>query len=253
MRDALGRIESLLVLGGNSEIGIATAQALVRRGTSRIVLAARNRTAADRSAESLLRAGALSVSVEDFDAGMLESHDGWVRDIFDRHGDLDAAILAFGVLGDQSVAPRDVALAREIVTVNYLASVSFGIPLVRCLESQGHGTIILLSTVAAERPRPSNFVYGSAKAGADAFWRGMSYRLQKEGIHVLIVRPGFVTTKMTAGLKPPPFSTTPQAVAEAVVSALQTRKHLVWIPSTLRWVMVAVRYLPRSVFARLRI
>ncbi|GIU88809.1 MAG: hypothetical protein KatS3mg009_3324 [Acidimicrobiia bacterium] len=134
---------------------------------------------------------------------------------------------------------------------NYTGVVSVTIPLVRRLRGQGHGTLVLFSSVAAERPRRSNFVYGSSKAGADAFYQGLADSLAGSGVDVVVVRPGFVRTKMTEGLEPAPLSTTPEAVAEAVARALRRGDGTVWVPPALRFVMAGVRHLPRPVFRRL--
>jgi decaprenylphospho-beta-D-erythro-pentofuranosid-2-ulose 2-reductase len=111
----------------------------------------------------------------------------------------------------------------------------------------------VLSSVAGERARRSNFVYGSSKAGLDVFAQGLGDSLQGSGVHVVIVRPGFVRTKMTAGLPDAPMATTPEAVADAVVKALRTGREIVWVPGQMRVVMSGLRHLPRPVFRRLKI
>ena len=131
---------------------------------------------------------------------------------------------------------------------------SYGAPHdVRVKVMQAHGTLIVLSSVAAERPRRSNFVYGASKAGLDAFAQGLGDALAGTGVDVMVVRPGFVRTKMTAGLKPAPLSTTPDAVAGAIVDGLRRGAHTVWVPPALRSVMSIVRHLPRPLFRRLSI
>ncbi len=121
----------------------------------------------------------------------------------------------------------------------------------RRLRDQGHGTVIVLSTVAVERPRASNAIYGAAKAGLDALAQGLADATAGSGVRVLVVRPGFVQTKMTAGLEPAPMATTAEAVAEATVRALQGRAHTVWVPTRLRWIFALLRHMPRGVFRRL--
>jgi decaprenylphospho-beta-D-erythro-pentofuranosid-2-ulose 2-reductase len=122
----------------------------------------------------------------------------------------------------------------------------------RRLRDQGHGTLVVLSSVAGERVRSANFVYGSSKAGLDGFCQGLGDALVGSGVRVLIVRPGFVPTKMTAGRDRAPFSTTPEQVAEVVVRGLQSGAEVVWSPPVLRWVMAVARHLPRAVFRRLK-
>ncbi|MGY1619978.1 decaprenylphospho-beta-D-erythro-pentofuranosid-2-ulose 2-reductase [Geodermatophilus sp. SYSU D00691] len=253
MINAVGSPQSLLLLGGTSEIGLAVADRLVRDRTRRVVLAGRDPVALRAAGERLRAAAApaaLDVTVLEFEAHDRASHAAVVEQAF-AGGDVDLALLAVGVLGDQQRAERDADHAVDVVTVNFTAAVSLVIPLVKALQGQGHGVLAVLSSVAAERPRRSNFVYGSAKAGLDAFAAGLGDALHGSGVHVLVVRPGFVRTRMTAHLPPAPMSTTPEAVAAAVLAGVRWRKDTVWVPGRLRLVMSALRHLPRSVFRRL--
>ncbi|MCW2599001.1 MAG: putative oxidoreductase in mprA 5region [Frankiales bacterium] len=247
--NALGQPQSVLLVGGSSEIGLAIVERLVRDQTRRVVLAGRPSQRLTAGAERLAQEGA-GVDVVPFDAADLNGHPVVVEQAF-AGGDLDVVILAVGLLGDQLAAEQDVAQALDIVQTNYTAAVSIGLLASQALRAQGHGTLVVLSSVAGERPRRSNFLYGSAKAGLDAFATGLGDALVGTGVHVLVVRPGFVRTRMTAHLKPAPLSATTDMVAEAVVTALRNRKQTVWVPGTLRFVMSALRHLPRAVFRRL--
>jgi decaprenylphospho-beta-D-erythro-pentofuranosid-2-ulose 2-reductase len=247
----VGAVQSLLVLGGTSEIGVAIARRLVEGRARKVVLAARDPVRVT-AADDLRRAGA-EVDVVAFDASDTGSHEGFAAEVFDRHGDIDLVVAAFGVLGDQERAARDPEYAREIVDTNYAGAVSTLVPIVERLRRQGHGTIVVLSSVAGERVRKSNYVYGSSKAGIDGFAQGLGDALHGSGVDVMVVRPGFVKTKMTAGLEAPPFSTGPEAVADAVVDGLRRRAPTVWSPPVLRYVMALLRHLPRPLFRRLDI
>jgi decaprenylphospho-beta-D-erythro-pentofuranosid-2-ulose 2-reductase len=249
VRDAVGEPQSLLVLGGTSEIGLATARRLVEGRTRRVVLAARDSGRAETAAGELRSLGA-EVEVVAFDARERGTH-GPALDAAFRGGDVDCAVIAFGVLGDQERLATDADAAVEAVDVNYVAAVSVCIPLAERMRQQGHGTIVVLSSVAGERARKSNFVYGSSKAGLDAFAQGLGDRLHGSGVNVMVVRPGFVRTKMTAGLDDVPLSTEPGAVAEAIAAGLRRSAHTVWSPAPLRLVMAALRHLPRPLFRRL--
>jgi len=241
MRDALGEVQSVLVLGGTSDIGIATVKALVERRTRTVVLAAR-----DPDSSAAVREGLRPARVEAvaFDAADTGSHTAFVDDVFERFGDIDLALVAFGVLGEED-DPVNVA------QVNYVGAVSIMSELARRMSGQGHGTIVLLSSVAGERARKSNYMYGASKAGADAFAQGLGDSLAGSGVHVMVVRPGFVKTKMTADLDPVPFSTTPDVVAGEIVKGLARGAHTVWVPPVLRVVMSVLRHVPRPVFRRL--
>jgi decaprenylphospho-beta-D-erythro-pentofuranosid-2-ulose 2-reductase len=250
MKDALGTVQSVLVLGGGSDIALATCRRLAPRART-IVLAARKPETLEAAAGELRRAGAGTVGTVTFDATDYGSHDAFVDATFEQYGDFDVVLVAFGVLGDQSEAERDGRAARDIVESNYLGAVSVGVPVARRLRDQGHGTIVVMSSVAGERARRSNFVYGSSKAGLDAFFQGFGDALTGSGVDVMIIRPGFVHSKMTAGLKAAPLATTPDKVADAIVDGLRRGREIVWVPGALRWVMVALRHLPRAVFRRL--
>lgn len=252
MRNALGAVDSVLVLGGTSDIGIDIAKALVRDGASKVVLAGRDSSRLNERADEVREAGGRQVETLHFDALDLESHTGVIEEAFSRFEDVDVVILAFGLLGNQEQGLNEVKAALPVVMTNYVAAVSTGVPLMKVMEKQGHGTIVVLSSVAGERARRANFTYGSSKAGLDAFWQGASMHLQESGVHVLIVRPGFVKTKMTAGLHTPPLSTDAKNVAEAVSRALVKGEDVVWVPAGLRWVMTVIRHLPRKIFARMK-
>jgi decaprenylphospho-beta-D-erythro-pentofuranosid-2-ulose 2-reductase len=241
VKDALGRVESVLVLGGGSEIGLATARALVARGTRRLVLAARAPERMEGDAAALRAAGA-EVALEPWDATDVAAQEAAIAGLFDRHGDLDVVLAAAGVLDG---APA------EVIGTNFLGLAAALAPAAERLRAQGHGTVVVLSSVAGERARRSNYLYGSSKAGLDAFAQGLGDALAGSGVGVLVVRPGFVRTKMTAGLDPAPLATTPEKVADAIVAGLARGSHTVWVPGALRWVMSVLRHLPRPVFRRL--
>ena len=253
MKDALGSVQSVLVLGGGSDIALATVRQLAQRRARTVVLAARDPGALQGVADELRAAGVTTVETLAFDALDTASHDAFVADVFERFGDIDLALLAFGVLGDQVAAERDAAAAVDIATTNYVGMVSTTVPLAQRMREQGHGTIVALSSVAGERARKSNFIYGSSKAGMDAFFQGLGDSLVGTGVHVMIVRPGFVHTKMTAGMDTAPLSTTPEAVADAIVHGLERGRESIWVPGTLRYVMSALRHVPRPVFRKLPI
>ncbi len=253
MKDALGSPQSMLLLGGTSEIGLATAKALVSRRTRTVVLAGRRPAALEAPVEELRALGAERVEVLAFDADDTASHADFVARAFTACGDIDVALLAFGVLGDQRSAEDAPEQAVALLRTNLVGAASLGLHVAQHLRRQGHGTLAVLSSVAGERARRSNFVYGSSKAGMDAFFEGLGDSLVGSGANVLLVRPGFVHTKMTAGLDPPPFSTTPEKVAEVIVKAIESGAERAWAPPQLRYLMSAVRHLPRSLFRRIEV
>lgn len=251
MNDALGSAQSVLVLGGTSEIALATVRKLLAQRLQKVVLAGRDREALTAAGKDLEAAGAKTVDVVEFDALDFDSHEAVIRDVFAVNGDIDLVVLAFGVLGDQERAETDAAEARRIIDSNFTGAVSVLIPVTAALRAQGHGTIVVLSSVAGERARRSNFVYGSSKAGLDAYCQGLGDSLDGTGVRVVIVRPGFVHTRMTEGMQPAPLSTDPDTVADAIVAGLGKGQEIIWVPGPLRLVMSALRHVPRPVFRKL--
>jgi decaprenylphospho-beta-D-erythro-pentofuranosid-2-ulose 2-reductase len=245
-------VQSVLVLGGTSEIGLAIARRLAAPRGAAVALAGRHRDALEAVGDELTVGGAKRVVILDFDALNTAGHDRVVDEAADHLGDLDVIVLAFGVLGEQQADEAGGDGAVRLASINYVGAVSAALAAARRLRAQGHGTLVVLSSVAGERVRRANYIYGSSKAGLDGFAQGLGDALHGSGASVLIVRPGFVTTKMTAGMKPPPLSTTPEAVAAATESALRQGRELVWVPGSLRWVMMAVRHLPRPAFRKLK-
>lgn len=233
---------NVLVLGGGSDIARALLERLRREGPVSAVRAVRVPRAASDDGDVWMR----------FDALDRASHPAFVEDAFARLGKVDLVLVAFGILGDQLQDETDAEAAVEVIEVNFVGAVSVLVLIAERLRRQGHGAIVVLSSVAAERPRRENFLYGSSKAGLDAFAQGLGDAVAGSGVHVLVVRPGFVHTKMTAGRTPVPFATSPTAVAEAIARGLQSGAHTVWVPAYLRHVMSALRHLPRPLFRRLR-
>lgn len=246
--NALGEPASVLVLGGTSEIAAAIVDRLVTRGTRRVVLAGRDQPAL-AAAGAPWAARGVDVGTVAFDAADPAGHAAALDTAFVR--DVDLVLLAFGVLGDQMAFEADPAAAVAAVTTNYVGAVSAGLQVARRFRTQGHGTLVVLSSVAGVRARRANFVYGSSKAGLDAFAQGLGDALAGTGCRVMVVRPGFVRGRMTAGMAPAPLATTPEAVAEVVVRGLARGSEVVYVPPPLAVLAAALRLLPRALFRRL--
>ena len=248
MKDSLGSVQSLLVLGGSSDIAVATARRLAQDRTKRIILAARPSERLN-AAVTLLRSYGADVRTVDFDALDFSSHEKVLAPLFEE-GDIDVVLLAFGVLGDQPKDERDPLAAAQVVQTNYVGAVTSSLVCAEALKKQGHGSLVVLSSVAAERARKANFIYGSSKAGLDAFAQGLGDSLVGTGVHVMVVRPGFVETKMTAGRPKAPMSTTAEAVADGIVEGLRSNAETIWVPAQVRYAMSALRHLPRPIFRK---
>ena len=252
MTDALSRPTSVLLLGGTSEIALATLHALRSPLLRRVVIAARPSAGREEVIADLTRAGYQGIEVVDFDAADTSSHEQVLDECFGS-GDLDVVVVAFGVLGDQHDFEEHPDHAVEAAQVNYVGGVSVCLRTAARMKQQGHGALVVLSSVAGERARRSNFVYGSTKAGLDSLASGLADSLHGSGVHVLIVRPGFVHTSMTSHLPPAPLSVTADDVAAGVVSGLKRGATVVYVPGTLRVVMSGLRHVPRALFRKLPI
>lgn len=242
---------TVLVLGGRSEIGVELAARLVGDGARTVVLAARRSDDLDPQESQLRAAGAADVQRVEFDADDLTSHRRLLDELTARHGTLDDVIVSFGILGDQDRAERDAEHAVSIVHTDYVAHVSLLTHLATVLRAQGRGRLVVFSSVAGVRVRRANYVYGSAKAGLDGFAAGLADALAGSGVSLLVVRPGFVVGRMTEGMSPAPFSSTPGQVADAAVRALRRGRVEVWVPFALRVLFGVLRYVPRPIWRRM--
>lgn len=251
MMNAVGSPQSLLLLGGTSDIALAIARRYATERPLRVVLAARASERRSAAAAELTGLGC-TVTEVDLEARDPGSHAATIDRAFGG-GDVDLTVVAFGLLGDPEAAWTDPDVALELAEVNVVAPLHLGVLLATKLRAQGHGRVVALSSVAGERVRRSNFVYGATKAGFDGFYLGLGEALRGTGVEVLVVRPGFVHSKMTTGLDAAPLSVTPDQVAEAVVDAVQQHRELIWVPGPMRVVMSALRHVPRPLFRRLPI
>jgi decaprenylphospho-beta-D-erythro-pentofuranosid-2-ulose 2-reductase len=251
--DALGAPQSMLLLGGTSDIAGATVRRLAALGRlERVVVAARPGPRRVQAADAIRSMGVREVIELDLEATDTDSHEDLMASAFET-GDIDVVLLAVGVLPDQPTAVGDPALAVDTFAVNATGAASLLLRATARVRAQGHGRVVVLSSVAAERPRQSNFVYGASKAAIDALATGLSDGLHGSGVGVLVVRPGFVHTSMTKGLAPAPLAVGPDAVADAIAAHLRDPSGTIWVPRTLRPVMSALRHLPRGLFRRLPI
>ncbi len=240
---------TVVVLGGRSEIGVAVATRLA--AGAKVVLAARRSGELDGEEAAVRAAGAADVERVEFDADDLAAQRPFLDELVARHGRLDTVVVAFGILGEQTRAERDVDHAVAIVHTDYVAHVAVLTHLAQILRAQGGGELVVYSSVAGARVRRANYVYGSAKAGLDGFASGMADALHGSGVRMLLVRPGFVRGRMTDGMQPAPFSSTPDQVADATVAALAKGRGEVWVPGILRPIFALLRHAPRALWRRM--
>lgn len=252
MDNALGAPQTILLLGGTSEIGLAIVSRLAGPHTRAVTLACRDLGTGEQAAAALTVACPdARIILSEFDATAHDRHQELIDQAASEMGDLDLVILAVGQLGDQTALECDPVAAAALWNANASGAVSLGLATAARLRAQAHGTLVVLSSVAGERVRRSNFIYGSSKAAMDAFSQGLADSLIGTGAHVLIVRPGFVHTRMTAGMKPAPLAATSGAVAEAVAKGLRSGSRTIWVPGALRCVFMVLRHLPGPIWRRL--
>ncbi len=245
MQDALGEVQSVLVLGGGSDIGRALCVRLARSRCRTVILAGRPEDDMEPVADAARAAGATTVELVHWDSTDVASHRKVLDDVFDRHGSIDLVYVPAGILGSQAAFDADNVFAARAVEINFGGLVSATLVVADRLKAQGYGTIVLMSSVAGLRGRKDNFVYGSTKAGLDAFGQGLGDALEGTGVKVMVVRPGFVRSKMTEGMDAAPFSTTPDKVAELIVAGLAKGSEVVWAPPILQFPFFVFRLLPR--------
>jgi decaprenylphospho-beta-D-erythro-pentofuranosid-2-ulose 2-reductase len=241
----------LLIVGGSSEIGVAIGCRMAAQEPTRAFLIGRDRGRMESAMGQLERGGCAPGTIGVVDADDLDEHQVAVANAFAQAGGFEVIVVAVGMIGGQEGLDADPDRAVEVMRVTFLGAGSLLLHCLRALRDQGYGTLVVLSSVAAERPRAANPIYGAAKAGLDALAQGLADANTSSRVRVLVVRPGFVKTRMTAGLTPAPLSTTPEVVARATVRGLDTGAHTIWVPGSLRPLFSVLRHLPRPLFRRL--
>ena len=257
--DAVGNPQTILLLGGTSEIGLAICERYLQNAHARILLAdLPDHPRKNDAIAAMTAAGAKSVEWIDFDGTESDTHPAVIEQAF-TGGDVDVAVVAFGLLGDAEELWQNQRKAVQIAEINYTAAVSVGVLLGEKMRAQGFGQIIAMSSAAGERIRRSNFVYGSTKAGLDGFYLGLGEALREFGVRVLVIRPGQVRTSTTiahwkaTGAKEAPLTVDKEYVANLAVTAAAKGKELVWAPGAFRYVMMVLRHIPRPIFRKLPI
>jgi decaprenylphospho-beta-D-erythro-pentofuranosid-2-ulose 2-reductase len=238
----------VLLLGGTSEIGLAILSALRLAPADEVILAGRDTQRLEAAGKALGR----PVTAVRYDATETAAHQAFAAEVC-AGGVPDLVIAATGILIPQEQAERDVQQAATMIETNLTGHVTALLAFGEAMRRRGSGTIVVLSSIAAVRPRKFNSVYGATKAGLDAFARGYADSLHGSGVRVLLVRPGFVTGKMTEGMKPAPLATTPAAVGAAVASALGNPKgkSVIWVPASLAALASAMKLVPRPLWRKL--
>lgn len=251
MIDATGMPQTAVVIGGGSQIARDTLMLLADRRLSAVVLAGRDEAGLQATATELRARGVGRVLTWFLDVTETERLDAFAERAASELGSVDLLLMTVGALGTSDLDVLDANAVYRAAVTNFAGPAAALGAFVSTLRAQGTGRIVVLSSVAGVRVRKANFVYGAAKAGIDGFAVGLADALEGSGIGVTVVRPGFVRTKMTAGLKAAPFAVESQVVAEAIVRGLETGASIVWVPPVLRAVLALMRLLPRGLWRRI--
>ena len=245
-------MKKVMLIGATSGIAQALANQLAQSGAS-LVLLGRSAAKLDLMAKDLrLRRGA-TVETDAFDFDAFDNHAPAIDRAIERLGGVDLAIVCHGSLGDQKACEQDFRLAEAEFRTNCLSAMSFLAHLANRMEERGAGCLVAISSVAGDRGRQSNYIYGAAKAGLSAFLQGLRNRLFPKGVHVLTVKPGFVDTPMTAHLKKGLLMASPERVARDILRAAESGRCVLYTPWFWRWIMLVIKLIPETVFQRLKL
>ena len=241
---------SVLILGGASDIGLAIAHRFAKEGHD-VQLAARRPEDLESAKADMEVRHRVAVSLHAFDALAVDAHEGFMQQLPRLP---DVAVCVVGLLGEQRQNETDLDAAVRVMRSNYEGPATILSVIANLFEARGAGTIVGVSSVAGDRGRATNYVYGSAKAGFTAFLSGLRNRLAKKGVHVVTVKPGFVATRMTEGMKlPPALTATPEAVADQVFAAVEKKRNVVYAKPVWWAVMGIIRAIPEGIFKKLKI
>jgi len=243
-------MQRVLIIGATSAIAQEVAKLYAAQG-SQLFLVARDKQKLEQVAQDLLVRGVSAVDSLALDLVNIEQHDTLVNKAAEKLGNIDIVLIAHGTLPDQKLCETSITQTLYELQVNLLSTVSLLTILANLFEKQRGGCIAVISSVAGDRGRQSNYIYGAAKGGLSIFLQGLRNRLTKAGVSVLTIKPGFVITPMTAEFKKGFLWAQPRQVAEAIVTAIHKRKSLVYVPWFWRWIMVIIRAIPESIFKRL--
>jgi decaprenylphospho-beta-D-erythro-pentofuranosid-2-ulose 2-reductase len=244
-------MKNILIVGASSAIAIACARIWVE-AQARFFLVARDPEKLAQVAADLQARGATEVVAHPLEMNDLEAHEAMLSSAFAHLGKLDICLIAYGTLPDQGACQLDTGLALREFANNGLSAIALLTRLANRMERQGSGHVAVISSVAGDRGRPSNYLYGSAKAALSTFCEGLRARLFKAGVHLLTVKPGFVDTPMTQGLKlPKALLSSPDRVAADICSAIDKRRTSIYTPWFWFALMLVVRNIPGALFRRL--
>ncbi len=245
-------MNKVLILGATSAIAQATVRLLSARGAA-LYLVGRNAEHLAAVAQDATTRGAARVASEALDLNDFAAHEALVERATAALGGLDGALLAHGVLGDQTASERSWTEAEKVLRTNFLSAASLLTVLANRFEAQKAGTLVVISSVAGDRGRQSNYIYGASKGALSVYLQGLRNRLARSGVAVVTVKPGFVDTPMTADMKKNALFASPEKVARGILRAADKRRNEVYLPGFWRLIMFIIRSIPEGIFKRLKL
>ena len=241
--------DKILILGAKSEIAIAIANKLAKNGNS-LQLAARNVEELEEFKKELHSKYQVNITLHEFDALDVLNHSKFIENLKDLP---TIAISTIGLLGNQKESEKNIGKAINEIRTNYEGPIAIFLELANKFEKRGYGNLVGFSSVAGERGRSTNYIYGSAKAGFTEYLSGLRNRLENKGIHVMTVIPGYVSTKMTKMMKLPSFLTAkPDEIASYFVKALKKKKNIIYYLPVWRIIMIIIKIIPEAIFKKLK-
>jgi decaprenylphospho-beta-D-erythro-pentofuranosid-2-ulose 2-reductase len=242
----------VLILGATSGIARETSRCFAAEGAKLFLVARDSQKLAAVAADLKVR-GAQAVETYEADLAAYSDHAAIINRAASAWQGLDAALIAHGTLPDQTLLENDLAALREAVDTNYFSTVSLSMELAAVFEKQRSGVLAVIGSVAGDRGRRSNYVYGSAKAAVATFLAGLRLRLLAAGVQVVLIKPGWVSTPMTAHLPQNFLYISAEKAGRGVHKAMISHTRVVYLPWYWKWIMAVIRMLPEPIFAKLNL
>ena len=243
-------MRTVLIIGATSAIAEATGRLYAQAG-DKLFLLGRDGARLQAIAADLRLRGAASVDMAELDVQAIDRHDAALNAAWQYLGQVELVLLAHGVLPDQAICEHSVQQTLQALSVNAVATIALMVSLGERLELQQHGCLAVIGSVAGDRGRASNYVYGCAKAAIEVFASGLRQRLQTKGVNVLLIKPGFVDTPMTRNFRKNALWTRPEKIAKGIAKAVEHRRSVVYLPGFWRVIMFVIRHIPETVFKRI--
>lgn len=243
-------MQKILIIGATSAIAEACSKRFAAQGHS-LYLLARNSSRLESLAQDLRVRGAAAVHCATFEANALDTHQALLTQVKTELNGLDRVLIAHGTLSDQQACEQSVDLTLQELQTNALSVIALLTLLANHFEQQRHGSIAVIGSVAGDRGRQSNYIYGTAKGALGIFLQGLRNRLHKSGVQVLTIKPGFVDTPMTAAFPKGPLWATPEKVAQDIDKAIEKKKDVLYTPGFWMLIMQIIKSVPEKIFKRL--